>query len=75
MGLRALQSHTNFLLVEFGQDRVAAADAFFKARGLILRRVDSYKLPGFIRITVGDEDGCRRVADAAEAFMAQAGAA
>jgi histidinol-phosphate aminotransferase len=72
MGVRTVPGHANFLLAEFGQDRVAAADAFFKARGLILRRVDSYKLPGFIRITVGDEDGCRRVAETTEAFLAQA---
>lgn len=71
MGVRTLPSHANFLLAELGRDRVAAADAFFKARGLILRRVDSYQLPGFIRITIGDEHGCRRVADAMEAFLEQ----
>jgi histidinol-phosphate aminotransferase len=69
MGVRTRPSHANFLLAELGPDRVAAADAFFKARGLILRRVDSYNLPGFIRITIGDEDACRRVADALQAFQ------
>lgn len=68
-GIPVLPSHANFLLAEFGADRVEAADAFFKSRGLILRKVGGYKLPGHIRVTVGDEEACRRVADAAAAFM------
>lgn len=69
IGIPTLPSHANFLLAEFGEDRVAAADEWFKKRGLILRRVDGYGLPGFIRITVGDEEACRRLIDAATGFM------
>ncbi len=68
-GIPTTPSETNFLLAEFGADRVEAADAFFKSRGLILRKVGGYKLPDHIRITVGDEDACRRVVEAAAAFQ------
>ncbi len=68
-GVPTLPSHANFLLAEFGAGRVEAADAFFKSRGLILRKVGGYKLPDHIRITIGDEEACRRVAETAAAFM------
>ncbi|MGG7566303.1 histidinol-phosphate transaminase [Rhodovulum sp. DZ06] len=69
IGMPCLPSEGNFILARVGRERTAAADEFFKSRGLILRRVDGYQLPDFIRITVGDEEGCRRVAAAAEEFM------
>ena len=71
LGMPCLPSEGNFLLAHIGGgDAVARADAHFKSRGLILRRVESYNLPEFIRITIGDEAACRRVADAAEEFVA-----
>ncbi|MEO0682015.1 MAG: histidinol-phosphate transaminase [Pseudomonadota bacterium] len=69
-GIPCTPSEGNFILAEFGDDRADAADAFFKARGLIGRRTASYGLPGHLRLTVGDEEGCRAVAEAAEAFVA-----
>jgi histidinol-phosphate aminotransferase len=66
-GLSVVPSRANFLLVEAGE-RTAALDAHLQSRGLIARRVDGYGLPGHIRITVGDEAGCRAVADAAASF-------
>jgi histidinol-phosphate aminotransferase len=37
-------------------------------QGLIVRRVAGYNLPNALRITVGDEDACRRVVAAITAF-------
>ena len=37
-------------------------------RSLIVRRVSGYKLPHCLRITVGDESACRRVAHAIGQF-------
>lgn len=66
-GFPSVPSKGNFLLVEAG-DRVSALDAHLKSRGLIGRRVDGYGLPGHLRISVGDEEACRLVAEAVAAF-------
>jgi histidinol-phosphate aminotransferase len=69
LGLPCTPSQANFLLADFGSpERAEAADAHLKARGLIVRRTASYKLPGHLRITVGDEPACRAVAGALAAF-------
>ena len=62
-GFPVTPSDANFLLVATGA-RTADADAWLKGRGLIARRVEAYGLPGHIRITVGDENACRAVAEA-----------
>jgi histidinol-phosphate aminotransferase len=41
---------------------------FLRDQGLIVRRVAGYKLPHCLRITVGDESACRRVAHAVAQF-------
>jgi histidinol-phosphate aminotransferase len=69
-GVRCVPSQGNFLLAEFGEAAAPRADAWLKARGLIVRRMEGYGLPAFLRVTVGDEDACRAVADAIEGFMA-----
>ena len=68
-GLAVVPSKGNFLLVAAG-DRVGALDAHLRSRGLIARRVDAYGLSGYLRISVGDEDACRLVAEAIAAFDA-----
>ena len=52
------------------RDRVEAeaCDLFLQQQGLIVRRVASYKLPHCLRITVGDEASCRRIAHAIGQF-------
>jgi histidinol-phosphate aminotransferase len=69
-GAPCARSQGNFLLAEFGEGRAAAADAWLKARGLIVRRMESYGLPAHLRITVGDEAACRAVAEAVADFGA-----
>ena len=49
-------------------------DEFLKKDGLIVRRVASYGLPHCLRITVGDEPSCRRVAHMIGLFKAGASA-
>jgi histidinol-phosphate aminotransferase len=52
----------NFVLIHF-PDRAgssaADADAFLTKRGLILRRVTTYKLPNALRMSVGTEEANR----------------
>jgi histidinol-phosphate aminotransferase len=72
IGLRVTPSVGNFLLVHFPAEKgrtARDADAFLGARGLILRRVDGYGLPGALRLTVGDEEQNRLVAAALAEFM------
>jgi len=68
-GFPVTASKGNFLLVE-AKERVAALDAHLKSRGLIARRVDGYGLPGHLRISIGDGEACRSVAEAVAAFEA-----
>ncbi|MGG7645969.1 histidinol-phosphate transaminase [Rhodovulum sp. YNF3179] len=71
VGVPSDPSHANFILARFrDRDEAEACDAFLKARGLIVRKVAGYKLPAALRITVGDETACRRVAEAVAAFRA-----
>ncbi len=46
-----------------------ACDDHLQAQGLIVRRVDAYGLANCLRITIGDEASCRRVAHAVAEFM------
>jgi histidinol-phosphate aminotransferase len=70
VGLRVNPSQANFLLVDFGDAaRAAAADAFLRTRGIIVRNVKSYGLPECLRITVGTDEECGLVAEALTAFV------
>ena len=68
-GLNVRPSEANFILVDFAQEeRAIAADAFLRSKGIIVRRVKSYGLPQFLRITIGTDDECSRVAEALTEF-------
>jgi histidinol-phosphate aminotransferase len=70
IGLEAIPSVGNFVLVRFPGDRCsAAADAYLTARGFILRAVGSYGLPDCLRLTIGTEAANRGVIEALAAFM------
>ncbi|KAA2312395.1 histidinol-phosphate transaminase [Pseudooceanicola sediminis] len=74
-GVPSDTSCANFILARFASaEEAEACDSFLKGRGLIVRRVASYKLPHCLRITVGDESSCRRVAHAIGQFKAGADA-
>lgn len=56
-------SETNFVLARFATAQEAqACDAMLRSEGLFVRGVAGYGLPKCLRITVGDEASCRRVA-------------
>ncbi len=71
LGLTVTPSVANFILVHFPKDSgrdAAACDAFLKQRGVIVRRVAGYGLPGALRITIGSESDNRKVVEALAAF-------
>ncbi|WP_431298329.1 histidinol-phosphate transaminase [Tabrizicola sp. BL-A-41-H6] len=69
LGVPSDTSMANFVLARFAsQDEAEACDAFLQEQGLIVRRVAGYKLPHCLRITIGDEASCRRVAHAVAQF-------
>jgi len=72
-GVPSDTSLANFILARFAsQAEAEACDEHLKSEGLIVRRVAGYNLPNCLRITVGDEASCRRVAYAVGQFMATA---
>lgn len=69
LGVPSDTSMANFILARFASaDEADACDAWLKEAGIIVRRTASYQLPNCLRITVGDEASCRRVAHAVRAF-------
>lgn len=63
-GIEVWPSEGNFLLADYGTPAAAdAADAAFKARGIVIRKMGGYGLPQCLRITVGTEEECRLVAE------------
>ncbi len=70
-GVPSDTSLANFILARFAdRDEAEACDTYLRSEGLIVRRVAGYNLPNCLRITIGDEPACRRVAHAVGAFMA-----
>ena len=72
IGLVAHPSVCNFLLVEFPQEPgrdAAAALAFLKSRGILVRGMGAYKLPHALRVTIGTEAEMRATAAALAEFM------
>ncbi len=68
-GVPSDTSTANFILARFADEAEAAAcDQYLLSQGLIVRRVSGYGLPHCLRITVGDEAGCRRVSHAIGQF-------
>ncbi|HEX5776285.1 MAG TPA: histidinol-phosphate transaminase [Caulobacteraceae bacterium] len=75
MGLDVVPSAANFLTVGFPETpgRTAAeASAFLESKGLIVRALTMYHLPGHLRITIGLEEHNRAVAEALADFMGRA---
>ena len=72
IGIPTTPSVTNFVLARFaakpGRD-AAAANAFLKSRGIIVRAMGGYHLPDCLRITIGTGDEMRAVVEALTEFM------
>ena len=70
-GVPSDTSTASFILARFAsEDEAAGCDAYLKTEGIIVRRVAGYNLPNCLRITVGDEPSCRRVAHLIGLFKA-----
>lgn len=77
LGLEVTPSVGNFVLVHFPQQAgttAAEADAFLTERGIILRRIDAYGMPGALRLTIGNEEANRAVIAALAGFLGKDGA-
>ena len=76
LGLEVTPSAANFVLIGFpttpGRTAVEAED-FLARRGLILRGVGGYGLPGHLRLTIGLEAHNRAVVEALAEFLQPAG--
>ena len=69
------ESSTNFLLARFESPSMArSCDQHLKSAGIIVRRMDSYKLPECLRITIGSAIACHEVADSVQDFMSRSDA-
>ncbi len=69
IGVPSDASCANFILARFASEAEAnACDDHLKSQGILVRRVAGYKLPNCLRITIGDEAACRRVAHAVGQF-------
>jgi histidinol-phosphate aminotransferase len=53
-GIRTLESHASFVLVDVGGDDVAVCEALAR-QGFLLRAGSEFGLPGFVRVTIADE--------------------
>ncbi|GHE97709.1 histidinol-phosphate aminotransferase [Aliiroseovarius zhejiangensis] len=63
LGVPSDTSCTNFILARLASaDEAADCYAFLQDQGIIVRMVAGYGLPHCLRITIGDEASCRRVA-------------
>jgi histidinol-phosphate aminotransferase len=71
LGLTALPSVGNFVMVEFPKTgkTAAAANEFLMGRAIIPRAVANYGLPDFLRVTLGTEAEMRDVLAALADFM------
>ena len=68
-GVSSDTSMGNFILARFAsQAEARSCNTHLLSQGLIVRSVVGYKLPNYLRITVGDESACRRVAHAVGQF-------
>ncbi|HTW27037.1 MAG TPA: histidinol-phosphate transaminase [Acetobacteraceae bacterium] len=71
-GIDVGPSEANFVLADFASaERAAAAFAFLKARGILVRGMSAYRLPHTLRISIGTGEECGLLAEACAAFMAQ----
>jgi histidinol-phosphate aminotransferase len=68
LGLRAIPSHTNFLLVELGPRADEVIQKLLQ-QGLIIRPCKAYDLPEFARITIGAPEQNSRLVNLLEGIL------
>ena len=65
LGLTAIPSAGNFVLIDMGQPALPIFDALLH-QAVIVRPVDNYGLPNYLRITIGTQDENTRLIQALE---------
>ncbi len=76
LGLEAVPSQTNFILVDFGgASRADDAFEYLRTRRLVMRPMKGYGLPGCLRITIGTPEQMQLTADALAAWVESRGSA
>lgn len=68
LGLRYVESHTNFILVEVGPQATTVQQRLLE-QGVIVRPCAGYDLPNFLRITVGNQTQNTRLIEALESVL------
>ena len=63
MGLKYVESYTNFVLIDMRQDASRVAKALL-AKGVIVRDMSFWGLKQFIRVTIGTETENKRFLNA-----------
>jgi histidinol-phosphate aminotransferase len=71
LGFTVHPSVANFLLVSFKPHDAEQVRLFVKAKGVLIRQMNSYGLPDCLRITIGTEDELKQLMAAIEAFLFQ----
>jgi histidinol-phosphate aminotransferase len=74
LDLSVTESVGNFVLIRFPSTpgkTVADADRYLTSRGLILRKLEAYKLPDCLRLTVGTKEANLAVFEALSQFMSE----
>ncbi len=72
LGLKVTPSVGNFVLIHFPETEgkmAADADAYLRARGIVVRRVSAYGFPNALRMSVGTEEANRASVDAMTEFL------
>ena len=62
IGLEVVPSHTNFVLVKFANaDAATSVEQCLRSRGILVRPMNAYQIPEYLRITIGTEEQMQRV--------------
>ncbi|MCZ4281635.1 histidinol-phosphate transaminase [Kiloniella laminariae] len=70
LGLETRMSVANFVLLDFkAAEKAAAALEFLKQRGILVRGMGAYGLPGFLRISIGTDEEMRAVVENLTVFV------
>ena len=72
LGCQVFDTHTNFFLVDVGTDGRGFYEKLLRL-GVIVRPMNAYGYPGYIRITVGTEAENQRLVKAMAQVLAESG--
>jgi len=75
LGLAVLPSVANFIAIRFPDAAgltARDADRFLTQRGLVLRAIEAYGMPQFLRLTIGEQEANERVVAALKEFLQRA---